>query len=253
MSVPYDHVTVVTGPLRSGTSCLTGLLEYCGFDLGRNIRVLRKPTEHNPKGHFEADLLFTINSRLLFEAGEGDGIFQVPDAQALADLAANRPRYFQLFLRKFDGELCKDPLFCLTLRHWEAHWPALRRAIFCLRHPMAVARSIEKRYGISIQEGLELWQTYSTRFFCDTRRCEIFVFDFDAFQRKPQAVFTQVLDWLDRPQPEAELQKQLIGVWDETFVHWAFDETKLQSLPGPVRDWYLMLQSNPGPWRGSWP
>ena len=51
-----NKVTIVTGPLRSGTSCVTGLLELCGFDLGKNVRILRNPTPMNPRGHFEPDL-----------------------------------------------------------------------------------------------------------------------------------------------------------------------------------------------------
>jgi hypothetical protein len=244
------NIVVVTGPLRSGTSCLTGLLERCGFDLGRNIRVARVPTEHNPRGHFEPDLLFTINACLLSEVEMKDGIFYVPDAQALTELAAKRQRYFQLFLRKFDGQLCKDPLFCLTLPLWERHWPALRQAIYCLRHPLAVARSMEKRYGISLEHGLQLWHTYTTRFFQGTNRCEIFVFDFDAFQHQPQAVLAQLLVWLGRPQPEPEFQKQLAGYWEATFVHWTFDATALQSLPVSVQELYLQLRAQAGPWHG---
>ena len=43
------EASIVTGPMRSGTSCVTGLLERCGFDLGRNIRVLRDSTPMNPR------------------------------------------------------------------------------------------------------------------------------------------------------------------------------------------------------------
>lgn len=58
---------------------MTGLLELCGLDLGKNIRILRDPTEYNLKGHFEHDLLFTVNERLLIESGEeGAGVFSVP-------------------------------------------------------------------------------------------------------------------------------------------------------------------------------
>ena len=198
--VTRRDVTIVTGPLRSGTSCVTGLLELSGFDLGRNVRILRRPSEHNPRGHLEPDLLFTINERLLIEAsGGGCGVLRVPEREALAGLAGKRERYFRLNIRKFDGELCKDPRLCLTLPFWERHWPELRRAVFCLRHPMAVARSMQKRYGISRSEGLELWHTYSRRFFQADKRCRVFVFDFDAFARDPIVEFAPLLDWLGRP------------------------------------------------------
>ncbi len=81
------EVTIVTGPMRSGTSCTTGLLERCGLDLGRNIRILRNKTEFNPSGHFEADLLFTINERLIVETPGGPwDAFHVPDEQAMFQL-----------------------------------------------------------------------------------------------------------------------------------------------------------------------
>jgi hypothetical protein len=74
--------------MRSGTSCVTGLLELCGFDLGRNIRVLRNPTPMNPRGQFEHDLLFTVNERLLVETGILYGVFVPPPHDELMALAA---------------------------------------------------------------------------------------------------------------------------------------------------------------------
>ena len=40
---------------------------------------------------------------------------------------------------------------------------------------------MHKRYGISVEQGLELWQTYVSRFFECDKRCPVYVFDFDAF------------------------------------------------------------------------
>lgn len=47
---------------------MTGLLGKMGFDLGKNIRILTRSSDYNPKGHFELDLPFTINARPLMEA-----------------------------------------------------------------------------------------------------------------------------------------------------------------------------------------
>ena len=242
-----NAVTAVTGPMRSGTSCLTGLLEQCGVDLGRQVRILRNPTEMNPKGHFEPDLLFTINERLLVEVPHGPwSIFHVPEEQALAELAAKRERYFQLFIRKFDGELFKDPLMCLTLPFWERHWPDLQHVIFCLRHPLAVARSMETRYGLPITQGLELWHTYTSRFFLATTRCRIFVFDFDAFIEAPAAVFVPLLEWLELPLREEEPDRRLDGFFTKEYVHWACDDAALRSAPAHVSDLYLEIRSHTG-------
>ncbi len=234
--------------MRSGTSCVTGLLERCGFDLGRNIRVLRDETEHNPRGHFEPDLLFAINERLLIEAPGGQwGFLNPPPAQAIADLAAKRERYFQLFIRKFDGNLCKDPLFCLTLPFWEKHWAALQRVIFCLRDPIAAAESIDERYWIPVERGMELWQTYVDRFFGHHKRCRVYVFDFDAFCQTPVDEFARLLDWLGTPLSQAEVQKRLDGFWGAEYVHWLGKADDLRSMPEHTRESYLQIRSLAGP------
>lgn len=241
------EVTLITGPLRSGTSCVIGLLECCGFDLGKNIRVLRNPTEHNPRGHFELDLLFTINERLLLESsGHPWGIFAPPTESALKALAAQRERYFRLFLRKFDGEVCKDPLMCLTLPFWEPYWPELQRIVFCLRHPMAVAQSIEKRYMLPVHLGLKLWETYTARFFGAATHCQVFIFDFDAFQQSPTLAFASLLAWLGRPTPEAGIHQQMTNFFGSTHVHWAFDEKEGQTLPDEIWSLYLDIRSRVG-------
>jgi hypothetical protein len=242
------EITIVTGPLRSGTSCVTGLLERCGFDLGRNIRILRNGTEFNPKGHFEPDLLYTINERLLVESPNGRwNPLCIPEEQAIAGVAAKRERYFQLFLRKFDGEVCKDPLFCLTLLLWEQRWPELRRAIFCLRHPVAVARSMHERYWITMDLGLELWQTYTSRFFRAAKRSQVFVFDFDAFSSTPVTVFALLLDWLGRPRPQEDIQSRLAGFFGSEHIHWDCDDADLQHIPAHIKDLYLEIRSSVRP------
>jgi hypothetical protein len=240
-------ITVVTGPLRSGTSCVTGLLESCGFDLGRALPVLRNPTEHNPRGHFELGLLFTINARLCLEVPGGDhNIFQVPERAAMDALAARRHRYFRVFIDSFDGELCKDPLLCLTWPYWELHWPELAQAVFCLRHPLSVAQSMKRRYRIDIARGLALWQIYATRFFDAATRSRIYVLDFDTFCRSPVETFTPLLHWLGRPLARDALRSRIDEFFGSEFVHHgpeACEDHGSTQLPDEVRRLYIRLRS----------
>ena len=234
---PERVITVVTGPLRSGTSCVTGLLERCGFDLGGNVRILRKLTEHNPRGHFEPDLLFTINDRLLFEVpGDDFDMFHVPDEPALRKLADKRDRYFQMFIRRFDGQVFKDPLLCLTLPFWEERWPEIQRTIFCLRHPMAVARSMEKRCRLPLDQSLDLWTTYATRFF-SVERSATFVFDFDAFTKEPHGALARLLRWLERPMTSDAVAMCLENFFEATHVHWS-DVDCASGVPSNILDIY---------------
>jgi hypothetical protein len=234
------ETTIVTGPMRSGTSCVTGLLELCGFDMGRNIRVLRNETPMNPKGHFEHDLLCAVNERLLTEGGFFCGIFAPPPRGELAALAAERQNYFRIFLKEFDGELCKDPLFCLTLGAWLDVWPELRRAVFCLRHPAEVAISMQKRYGTDFGEGLHIWHEYSLRFFENADRVDVFVFDYNRFCREPADTFAELLNWLGRPVDSETLRGNIASFWSAPTSALPPD-SEPDVLPEEVRKLYVDL------------
>ena len=243
------EITVVTGPMRSGTSCVTGLLERCGFDLGRNVRILRKKTRYNPMGHFEPDLLFVINERLLSESSKDMGSLlpPVPEQRSLSRVAAQRDKYFRLFIRKFDGELFKDPLMCLTLPYWEQHWPELKRAVFCLRHPLAVARSMENRYKVSVEQGLDLWHIYVSRFLNYQKQSSVFIFDFDAFIKEPVDLMESLLNWLGRPMDREEIGRHLNGFFSPEYVAFYYGHAELQHIPAHSRDLYLDVRTLKGP------
>ncbi len=232
-----SEITVVTGPMRSGTSGVTGLLERCGFDLGRAVRVLREPTADNPRGDLEPDLLLAINARLLAEANVGDP-HAIPDPATLLQFAPQRERYFRYFIEKFDGDLIKDPMLCLTLPLWETRWHALQRVVFCVRHPLEVARSTEKRYDVTRERGLELWRIFTERFFETPTRCRRFVFDFNAFRRAPRETFSVLLDWLGRAQSADEIDQHLAEIFGAQFVHWSFGETDLREVDDATRALY---------------
>ena len=234
------ETTIVTGPMRSGTSCVTGLLELCGFDLGRNIRVLRDETPMNPRGHFEHDLLFAVNERLLTEIAPFWGIFAPPPHDEVMVLAAKRQNYFRIFLKEFDGELCKDPLFCLTLAAWRDVWPELRRAVFCLRHPAEVAVSMNKRYGTEFDEGLRIWGEYSLRFLENSKGMDVFVFDYNRFCREPAGTFADLLNWLGRPADLETLRGNIASFWSAPTSARSPDSDG-DALPGDIRKLYLTL------------
>jgi hypothetical protein len=240
-------VTLITGPARSGTSGMTRLLEACGFDLGQNVRIVRNREEGFPSGSMEPDLLITINIRLLLEAG-----FQqpntYPDEESLTELAANRKRYFKLFTKKFDGDLVKDPTMCFTLPFWEQHWPELRSAVFCLRHPLEVARSVMKVRSLSVEQALEQWHSFAHRFFNGSRRSRLYVLDFNALCQAPMANFAPLLDWLGKSMDEAEIQKCMDRCLNPGHLNWTYDEASLEQLPSHVRELYLDIRSRTGPW-----
>ena len=239
------EVSIITGPMRSGTSCITGLLECFGFNLGNSIRILRNKTQHNPRGHFELDLLFTINERLISEVPNGPwDAFNVPSEYLMSRVSEHREKYFNYFLNKFDGNLCKDPLFCLTLPLWEKHWPELKRAVFCLRHPLSVANSMKKRYGLSVEKSLEIWHIYTDRFYKSKKKCRVFILDFDAFYANPIDVIMNLVDWFGYQISRENAKKHIDNFFDIGHVHWLHNDPDLAGLPASIKELYLEIRSH---------
>jgi hypothetical protein len=231
--------------MRSGTSCVTGLLELCGFDLGRNVRILRNPTPMNPRGHFEPDLLFTVDGQIVTEIAPFWGIFSPPPREEIMEIAAKRRNYFRVFMKEFDGELCKDPLLCLTLAAWRDVWPELRRAVFCLRRPAEVAFSMSKRYGTDFGEGLSIWRKYSAAFIENSAGMDAFIFDFNRFCREPLDTFGELLNWFGRPADRETLREKIASFWSEPTSALPPDSDPA-ALPDDIRKLYSELLEQSG-------
>lgn len=149
---------VVLGMHRSGTSCVTRMLGAAGVYLGSE--VLDAPASDNLFGHWESATAMRINDALL--AANGGSWLDVP--RELKPTVETRQG-----MREFLTELVahpvagwKDPRTTLTWPVWEqeiGERPAV--LVACLRHPLAVARSLAVREQWSMDQGVSLWTTYN--------------------------------------------------------------------------------------------
>jgi hypothetical protein len=166
-------VIVVLGMHRSGTSCLTGLLEQAGVFLG----PVSKKNPFNLKGNHESSELMRLHEALLEENGGG---WADPPSTVHWSAAARATR--DAFIRRFEAVACwgfKDPRTLFTLEGWLEAIPELAPAgIF--RHPMLVAQSLQRRDGFSIEQGLDLWARYNARLLDWHRKGPFPVISFDA-------------------------------------------------------------------------
>lgn len=151
----------VLGMHRSGTSCLTGLLEDGGFSIGT------PPSWRwdNLKGNRESEAVNDLNDEVLAEAGgrwDRPVLVRPPFAPTLC---ARRTELLSTLQSFSPGRplALKDPRIVLTHSFWaEAAPQAARVGIF--RHPWAVASSVATRdMGQSLADGLRLWITYNQR------------------------------------------------------------------------------------------
>jgi hypothetical protein len=149
-------LVLVLGMHRGGTSCVAHMLQRAGLFLGD--RLMNDVTSSNLAGHWENLDVVAINDRILdFSGGAWD---RVPSCLRLDEEILERMRSFLASLRPHRAAGWKDPRTTLTFPAWKPLLPAYRLVV-CLRHPMAVARSLQVREGWELEQGLRLWAAYN--------------------------------------------------------------------------------------------
>jgi hypothetical protein len=145
-------------------------LNLCGLNLGKDDQLLG-PADSNPLGHFEHAEVLRINETLL--AHFGGSWDNPPELQpgwekdsSLSHLAADAKQLVGTFSETALWGW-KEPRSTLLLPFWKSIVPGLRFVI-CVRSPLDVARSLQKRNGISIGGGASLWHQYCQAAIRDT-------------------------------------------------------------------------------------
>jgi hypothetical protein len=166
------RVIAVLGMHRSGTSALTGSLEQHGLFLGR----VSTRNVHNAKGNRESSDVVELNEDVLRSSG---GAWNTPPREVT--WSADQQERARALLAEHAGQPLwgfKDPRTVLTLGGWLELAPDLER-IGVFRHPLRVARSLERRNGMSTDEGVALWQVYNRALLEELRRQAFPVVCFD--------------------------------------------------------------------------
>jgi hypothetical protein len=156
---------LVLGMHRSGTSAVTQLLALAGAHLPENVMP---GDEHNAKGYFEPWKVAIFNDGRLRAAGAAwDDVFAFP-FRPLGRKAERGwlNRAGALFEEEFGSArhpLLKDPRVSVLLPFWRAVLDDLEIAARCVvpvRHPLAVAGSLERRNGFAPEKSALLWSAY---------------------------------------------------------------------------------------------
>jgi len=191
MEMAQRRITCIVGMHRSGTSMITRLLNICGLELGPPDRLL-KADKANPLGHFEHRGFLDIDRKLLkhFHAtwksppelapGWEDDLGLAPLLDQARALTAGFPEG-----RSWGW---KEPRASLFLPFWRRAIPKMGFLI-CLRNPLAVAESLQRRNSLGIEHGAWLWYVYTLSSLRDTQQCPraISIFE-DYFERAEEEV-----------------------------------------------------------------
>lgn len=159
------QAVLVLGMHRSGTSALAGTLSILGCDLPASQM---KADEHNSKGYFESSQLYLLHDRLLASAGSSwdDWLSVNPGWFESARAEEYRERAAATLQEEFGKSrlfVLKDPRICRLLPFWLDILPnegCTPLVVHTHRHPLEVARSLERRDGIGIDLGMLLWMRH---------------------------------------------------------------------------------------------
>lgn len=153
---------ILLGMHRSGTSCLAGSLQRNGVYLGD----VHTYNPHNTKGNRENQTIVDLNDTLL---AVNNSNWDLPPTTKLKwnDSHTTRRSTIISDINKIAETSSysywgfKDPRTLLTLDFWqEASLNASYVGTF--RHPLSVARSLNKRSELPIEVGIALWDAYNS-------------------------------------------------------------------------------------------
>src|SRR5262245_17329919 len=147
----------VTGMHRTGTSLVAGLLHGHGLWLGDAAEMM-PANPYNPDGYFENNRVMQVNNAILEMFG---GTWSSPpdfpegwtDDPRLDDIKSSARDVGEGLASSHVVSGFKDPRASLTLPFWREVWGDLA-VIITVRNPLETARSLQRRDGFSIEEGI---------------------------------------------------------------------------------------------------
>ena len=182
------QAVAITGMHRSGTSMVARILSECGVYIGEREHLV-PATSANPEGHFEHVDFLRVNKAVLAKLL---GSWKAPPHR-LAWLVLGRRLAplrdeASVLVRRMERSspwAWKDPRTSLTLPFWLPLLPDLR-VIVCVRNPLAVARSLEARDGLSTRAALKLWEAHNREVFRAAPPGRILVTHYEAYFEDPE-------------------------------------------------------------------
>ncbi len=183
---------------RSGTSLLARLLNVAGVELGAPEQ-LAAAAEDNPRGFWEHLGLREVQDELLRAFGGSwlhppalpEGWLQDPRVEPL------RVRAQEILATDFAGLPLwgfKDPRTSLLVDFWRPLLPGRVVWLLCVRHPLEVADSLQRRNRIPALIAEELWFEYTRSALRGTSPEERIIVHYDRLLEDPAGEIARVLE-----------------------------------------------------------
>ena len=153
---------IITGMHRSGTSMMARLCFEAGGDLG-DPNTFYRADKWNVDGYYEQPEIHQINMPLVNGPWGKLSYFRLPSTATILKRSDAKADEIRSVSAKYQGKIVKETRYCLTLPGWLKHGANIENILVCLRSPIQVAKSIQKRNKTLLRHGLELWYIHNQR------------------------------------------------------------------------------------------
>jgi hypothetical protein len=213
MPNPTTTALFILGMHRSGTSALTRVVNLLGAELSDK---LMPPRPDNERGFWEQDEVVPIHEALLLDmhAQWCDPFFLPEKFETLPLAAPHADKLGSIVKERFGHSplwALKDPRLSVLLPIWK---PILKNHaihpiyLIALRHPIEVARSLEKRDQMPISHGCALWLHYTLKSLIHTNGENRLLISYDSLLENWRGVAANIAcvmksEWLNNPDSAA--------------------------------------------------
>jgi len=240
----------IAGMHRSGTSMVARLLNQCGLHIGDESDLL-EPAPDNPGGYWENARLKELNEEILAQFGGGWDLPPVFEEgwEQRAELDPFRKRAEKLTQELETSQTWgwKDPRNSLTLPFWKTLFPNLR-VVVCLRNPLEVAYSLQKRGYSSHAFGFNLWLKYNEQVLAESAPEDKIITHYESYCVNPRDELRRVLDWLGWSVSDAAID-DVCATLSTSLRHYQVSALELfkAGVPQEVLKLYAAMCAHAGP------
>jgi|APSaa5957512535_1039671.scaffolds.fasta_scaffold93018_1 hypothetical protein len=196
-------ILIASSP-RSGSSCLSGLVQLHGFSLGKDVATVKDT--YNEKGYFENESILNFNRSALDQIGVNVFCEEKPTESQIEKSLDFNTHLEDVFDRQFSGELfsIKDPRIAILQDLYLKVSPS-SKVILLRRNSEDSAKSMQRMRGFDLSKGMAVKAVYDALLDDMRDKADCLEMSFESVLSDPVASLGTFCEWAG-----VELQESVV-------------------------------------------